>query len=105
MFPRGVRSDVVILSKRMRTTEITPSGTLALNYILNNKQILHKEFHLLGYEALWSDVSQPIFQKNISLASSWSKIKPRKKQHETAIIASWLLYAGSLLGFFINPEY
>jgi hypothetical protein len=104
MFPRGVRSDVVILNKRMRTTEITPSGTLALNYILHNKQILHEEFHLLGYEAVWSDVSQPIFQKNKPLASSWSKIKPRKKHHETAIIACWLLHDAFLLGFFINPE-
>jgi hypothetical protein len=97
MFPRGIRSDFVILNKRKRITEITPSGTLALNDILRSKQILYKELHLLGYEAMRSDVSQPIFQRNIlvSPASSWSKIKPSKKQHVASAIACWLLVSCS----------
>jgi hypothetical protein len=45
-----------------------------------------------------------MFQRNITHASSWSKIKPSKKQQAASSIACCLLHAGFLLGLLFDPE-
>jgi hypothetical protein len=60
-------------------------------------------FYLLGYNAVWSVESRPIFRRNISTPSSGPKNKPSMKPESRALLAI-CVHAGFLLDLFLGPE-
>jgi hypothetical protein len=54
----------------------------------------------LGYYAMQSAESQPMFRKNMSLQSSGLKSKPNEKP----VMACCLFHAGFMHGFLFSPE-
>jgi hypothetical protein len=67
-----ILTHLLVMGKHKRTTT-------KVDYSLYNISSSLEEYHLLGYNAMWSVESQPTFRRNISPPSSGSRNKLSKK--------------------------